>query len=89
MRGGRRPATDHVIPAPHVCCLLSFDRMQSALRTFASDNTSVSGYLYHTILGHSVEAAPVKATLPRRFSAPGLPELNHSQVGGWAPAMFS
>jgi hypothetical protein len=65
---------------PCACLLCSFDRMQTALRTFAADNTSVSGYLYHTILGHNVEAVPVKATLPRRFSAPGLPELNHSQV---------
>lgn len=32
----------------------SFDRMQAALKTFAVDNTSVSGYLYHTILGHQV-----------------------------------
>ena len=67
---------------PCACLLRSFDRMQTALRTFAADNTSVSGYLYHTILGHNVEAVPVKATLPRRFSAPGLPELNHSQVRG-------
>lgn len=25
----------------------SFDRMQNALKTFAVDDTSVSGYLYH------------------------------------------
>ncbi len=64
--------------------------MQAALRTFASDNTSVSGYLYHTILGHHVEPTSVKATLPRRFSAPGLPELNHSQVPSllWNLCMF-
>ncbi|MEO0481258.1 MAG: hypothetical protein AAF196_17455 [Planctomycetota bacterium] len=33
----------------------SFDRMQLALRTFAADDTSVSGYLYHKLLGHDVE----------------------------------
>jgi hypothetical protein len=64
-----------------VCrALSSFDRMQTALRTFAVDNTSVSGYLYHTILGHTVEQVAVKVNLPRRFTAPNLPELNHSQV---------
>ena len=26
----------------------SFDRMQAALKAFAVDDTSVSGYLYHT-----------------------------------------
>eukprot|EP01062_Namystynia_karyoxenos_P080091 TRINITY_DN856_c0_g2_i1.p1 TRINITY_DN856_c0_g2~~TRINITY_DN856_c0_g2_i1.p1 ORF type:complete len:1073 (+),score=422.91 TRINITY_DN856_c0_g2_i1:125-3343(+) len=58
----------------------SFDRMQQALRTFAIDETSVSAFLYHRLLGHAVEAQNVKGVLPKRFSAPGLPELNHSQV---------
>lgn len=58
----------------------SFDRMQTALRTFAVDETSVSGYIYHRLLGHDVEPQVIRATLPKRFSAPGLPELNHSQV---------
>lgn len=58
----------------------SFDRMQAAMKTFAVDDTSVSGYIYHKLLGHDVEAQTLKVTLPRRFSAPGLPELNHSQV---------
>lgn len=58
----------------------SFDRMQYAMKTFAVDETSVSGYIYHKLLGHEVEEQNVKCTLPKRFSAPGLPELNHSQV---------
>jgi regulator of nonsense transcripts 1 len=45
----------------------------------------VSGYVYHRLLGHDLEApaavSHLKASsMPRRFSAPGLPELNHSQV---------
>ncbi|XP_070541842.1 regulator of nonsense transcripts 1-like [Ptychodera flava] len=58
----------------------SFDRMQGAMKTFAVDETSVSGYIYHKLLGHEVEEVVVKCNLPKRFSAPGLPELNHSQV---------
>ncbi|XP_074264721.1 regulator of nonsense transcripts 1 homolog [Silene latifolia] len=58
----------------------SFDRMQSAMKTFAVDETSVSGYIYHHLLGHEVEMQLVRNTLPRRFGAPGLPELNASQV---------
>eukprot|EP01114_Cavostelium_apophysatum_P010426 TRINITY_DN2410_c0_g1_i4.p1 TRINITY_DN2410_c0_g1~~TRINITY_DN2410_c0_g1_i4.p1 ORF type:complete len:829 (-),score=214.57 TRINITY_DN2410_c0_g1_i4:196-2682(-) len=58
----------------------SFDRMQAAMKTFAVDETSVSGYIYHRLLGHDVEPQAIRATLPKRFSAPGLPELNHSQV---------
>jgi regulator of nonsense transcripts 1 len=57
----------------------SFDRMQSAMKTFAVDDTSVSGYLYHRLLGHDVEPQSLRVSVPRRFSVPGLPELNHSQ----------
>ncbi len=58
----------------------SFDRMQGAMKTFAVDDQSLSGYLYHRFLGHEVEEQTFRVTLPKRFSAPGLPELNHSQV---------
>lgn len=54
--------------------------MQASLKTFAVDETSVWGYIYHKLLGHEVEDVVIKCTLPKRFSAPNLPELNHSQV---------
>ena len=57
----------------------SFDRMQAAMKSFALDETSVSGYIYHLLLGHEVEPATVKAKLPAKMSAPNLPDLNHSQ----------
>lgn len=57
-----------------------FYRMQSALKTFAVDETSVSGYIYHKLLGHEVEDVVIKCQLPKRFTAQGLPDLNHSQV---------
>ncbi|RUS31224.1 hypothetical protein BC938DRAFT_478225 [Jimgerdemannia flammicorona] len=58
----------------------SFDRMQLAMKTFAVDETSVSGYIYHRLLGHDVEPQVLRTQMPKRFSAPNLPELNHSQV---------
>jgi regulator of nonsense transcripts 1 len=58
----------------------SYDRMQNALKTFAVDDTSVSGYLYHKLLGHDVEQQLLKTAVPNRISVPGLPELNHSQL---------
>lgn len=61
--------------------LSSSTRMQSALKTFAVDETSVSGYIYHKLLGHEVEDVIIKCQLPKRFTAQGLPDLNHSQVG--------
>lgn len=56
--------------------------MQSALKTFAVDETSVSGYIYHKLLGHEVEDVIIKCQLPKRFTVQGLPDLNHSQVQG-------
>ena len=58
----------------------SYDRMQSALKTFAVDDTSVSGFLYHRLLGHEVENQTLKVVMPADLSVPGLPTLNHSQV---------
>ena len=59
----------------------SFDRMQKALRTFAIDEYSVTGHLYHVLLGHEHEPPQaLKMTLPANIFAPGLPELNHSQA---------
>ena len=51
------------------------------MKTFAVDEASVSAYIYHRLLGHETDEQTLKTTLPKRFSAPGLPELNHSQVG--------
>ena len=59
---------------------VTFDRMQNALKKFAVDETSVTGYLYHALLGHSVEPQTLQAMLPTSYSAPGLPELNPSQM---------
>ncbi|WVQ95569.1 hypothetical protein IAU59_002666 [Kwoniella sp. CBS 9459] len=58
----------------------SFDRMQAAMKTFAIDEKSVSGYIYHKLLGHELEPQVLRTQMPKRFSAPNLPELNHSQM---------
>ena len=62
----------------------SFDRMQNALKTFAIDDTSVTGYIYHRLLGHPVEEQHIaSARIPGSdvdFSVPGLPPLNESQI---------
>lgn len=59
----------------------SFDRMQLALRKFAVDDSSVSGYIYHRLLGHDMEEILLsRVQIPKHFSAPNLPDLNRSQV---------
>jgi regulator of nonsense transcripts 1 len=58
----------------------SYDRMQAALKTFAVDDTSVSGYLYHRLLGHEVDTQTLKTVLPSSLAIPGFPDLNHSQA---------
>jgi regulator of nonsense transcripts 1 len=62
----------------------SYDRMQNAMKTFAIDDTSVTGYIYHKLLGHDVEEQRIAtARLPSSegdYTVPGLPPLNESQV---------
>ncbi|KAF2425260.1 P-loop containing nucleoside triphosphate hydrolase protein [Tothia fuscella] len=70
----------HNFTADYVWKATSFDRMQHAMKEFAINEMSVSGYIFHRLLGHEVAAAPMKTQLPRKFSVPGLPELNQSQI---------
>ncbi|WFD03012.1 ATP-dependent RNA helicase [Malassezia obtusa] len=58
----------------------TFDRMHYALRRFNTGYKHMSSYLFRSLLGHSMPALSLNHTLPQRFTAPGLPELNHSQV---------
>lgn len=57
----------------------SYNRMQHALKSFAVDEKSVSGYIYHRILGHNVEPVEFSFTLPEKLSIPNLTALNESQ----------
>jgi len=59
----------------------SFDRMQVALKTFVHDETAVSSYLYHKLLGHEVPDETLKTVDIKRLGAavPSLPDLNPSQ----------
>ena len=70
----------HNFSADYVWKATSFDRMQLAMKTFAIDEMSVSGYIFHRLLGHEVAAAPMKTQMPKKYSVPGLPELNGSQI---------
>jgi regulator of nonsense transcripts 1 len=54
--------------------------MQAALKLFAVDDQSVSSYMYHKLLGHDVEAPSLNVKLPPKLYAPGLPDLNPSQM---------
>lgn len=57
----------HSFLADFVWKSTSFDRMQLAMKTFAVDEQSVSGYIYHKLMGH--DAAPpqvVRAQMPKR-----------------------
>lgn len=73
---------------------VSYERMQRALKAFAVDETSVSSFLYHRILGHIVEPPVKKPTaasmmLPKKLAAPGLPDLNPSQIDAVQRALSS
>ena len=70
----------HNFAADYVWKATSYDRMQLAMKTFAVDEMSVSGYIFHSLLGNEVALQPMKLNLPKKWSAPGLPDLNNSQV---------
>ena len=78
----RQQPTEHLnrFSLEFVWKAVTFDRMQDALRTFALDDESVSQYIFHKLLGHQVVPQTLNFPMPRRFSAPGLPELNHSHT---------
>ncbi len=55
-----------------------FDRMITAIHEVGKQ--SLPRYIAFRLLGHDMEDMVLKCNLPKRYSAPGLPELNHSQV---------
>lgn len=57
----------------------SYQRMQDALKNFAVDKKSISGYLYYKILGHQVVDLTFDVKLPKEFSIPHFTKLNASQ----------
>ncbi len=58
----------------------SYERAQQALKTFAVDETSCSGYIYHKLLGHELDDQTLNVDVAKKITAPGLPELNQSQL---------
>jgi regulator of nonsense transcripts 1 len=54
--------------------------MQNALQTLAVDETAVDKYIFERLMGHHADPVPLKTVIPKRVTAPNLPELNHSQV---------
>lgn len=80
----------HVTSGYEIECVwksVSYDRCQAALKAFAVDDTSVSGYIYHKLLGHDVNesvihhrGSNIDVSGKQKWSAPNLPGLNHSQI---------
>lgn len=71
----------HNFSADFVWKSTSFDRMQLAMKTFAVDEQSVSGYIYHKLMGH--DAAPpqvLRAQMPKRCAASSV--LQHKRTPG-------
>ncbi|CAN6632681.1 ATP-dependent helicase Nam7p [Trichomonascus vanleenenianus] len=58
----------------------TYKRIQLALKRFATVDTSVSGFIYHKLLGHDVEPFSFETQLPKVFSVPGLTDLNLPQI---------
>jgi len=57
----------HNFSVDYVWKSTSFDRMQHAMRTFAVNEQSVSGFLYHKLLGHDPQPQALKTQMPKRY----------------------
>lgn len=58
----------------------SYNRMQKALRDFATDEKCLSGFLYHKMLGHEVVAVEFDSAVPGKLAVPKIANLNSSQL---------
>lgn len=68
----------------------SFDRMIRGLRIYNEDTKSLSGYLYHKLLGADIEDIPLSIpAMPKKLSAHNLPILNNFQMNAVKKAIQS
>lgn len=89
MKSNLNVPTDHSsnFTLQYVWKSTSYDRMRKALHEFATNNSCVSSYIYHKLLGHQTPAEPVYFESDphadfklAKYSADNLPELNRSQA---------
>ncbi|KAH7589186.1 AAA domain [Nakaseomyces glabratus] len=82
LRPSKTPPPTHLttgFTAEFIWKATSYDRMQTALKNFAVDKKSISGYLYYKILGHQVVDLHFDVPMPKELSLPGYTKLNASQ----------
>lgn len=82
LRNGEAPPTDITTnyAIDFVWSGTTYERIQHGLKKFAADETSVSGYIYHKLLGHEIDKIVFKTDPPKNLSIPGVGELNASQL---------
>ena len=62
---------------------ISFDRMKTALNTFREYSASISGYIFHSILGHALEPTLLRVQVRNFNSTKAVMEQNHEAYGIW------
>lgn len=65
----------------------SYDRMQEALRDFATQTELALSYIYHKILGHDVGQVEFAVKMPKNLTPPGGSVLNASQKNAVASVL--
>uniref|UniRef100_A0A0L0NNR0 Upf1 domain-containing protein n=1 Tax=Candidozyma auris TaxID=498019 RepID=A0A0L0NNR0_CANAR len=65
----------------------SYLRMQKALQVFATEEESVSSYIFHKLLGHEVVPVVFSMTTPKKLSVKRLAHLNDSQANAVATVL--
>lgn len=59
---------------------VSYMRMKTALNAIVNNELCIEPAVLHHLLGNEIEGPSLSFTLPTKISAPGLPELNFSQI---------
>ena len=80
-KGAQIPEDSPLFTVDFVWKSTSFDRMLRGLKTYNEDTRSISGYLYHKIMGADVEDVPLSIpSIPKRLSANNLPKIGRAHV---------
>lgn len=59
---------------------VSYTRMKTALNSIANNERCIEPAVLHHLLGNEIQGPSLSFILPNQISAPGLPELNFSQI---------
>jgi regulator of nonsense transcripts 1 len=78
--GRNSPAESNGYSVEFVWKATPYERMTMALKMLANNDRHLEPAILNELLGQGLDTPDLSIVLPKKISAPGLPELNHSQA---------